>query len=67
LSQEKTSNQEYIGIPAEAYITENPDKKYKGNRDMNGQEPLDRKTPNIYPPVPERDIHYKYDDGNDDQ
>ena len=56
LSQEKSTHQNYISIPAESQVAENPHGYYEGHRDMDGQEPLGGESPDIKPPVSKRDI-----------
>ena len=62
LSQEKSCYQEYVSVPAEAYMAKDPHANDKWNRDMNGKEPLGGEASDIRPPVPEWNIQEKYDD-----
>lgn len=65
LSQEESSYQEYIGVPAEPYITKDSHGDDEWNRDMDGEEPLGREASDIRSPVPEWDIQDKYDNADD--
>ena len=59
LSKEEGSHKKYVGIPAESYSTKKPEGNNKGNRNMNGQEPLCGEALHICSPIPEGDIQKK--------
>ena len=67
LSQEKSCYQEYVGVPAEAYITKDPHGDDEGNRDVNCKEPLHGEAPDICPPVPEWNIQDTYKNADENK
>jgi hypothetical protein len=60
LSKEKSCNQEYVRVPAKAYMAKDPHANDEGNRDVNGKEPLGGEASDICPPVTEWNIQDKY-------
>ena len=56
LSQEKPGHKENIGIPDESDATQKPEGYNKGNRNMDGQEPLGGEALHICPPITKGDI-----------
>ena len=67
LPQKKSCDQEDIGVPGESDPREQPQGNNKGNRNMYGKDPLQGKSPDVCPPVSERDIQYKYKDGDENK
>jgi hypothetical protein len=61
LSQEERCHKKYIGVPAEAYMAKDPHGDDQRYREVNGQEPLGRKTFDMCSPVAEWNVQDKYD------
>lgn len=62
LSEEKSCDQNHIGIPCKTRMRDNSQQNDKRYRDMDSQEPLQGEPTHIGPPVPER-----YVDDEDNQ
>jgi len=67
LSQEKPGHKENIGIPDESDATQKPEGYNKGNRNMDGQEPLGGESLHIRPPIPKGDIQKENDDADENK
>ena len=67
LSQEESPHKEDIGIPAKSYAAKKPEGNNKGNRNMNGKEPLAGEALYICPPVSEWDIQQKNQDAYENE
>lgn len=67
LSEEKCTHQEKIGIPGKAYTRQKPEGDNEGYRYMYGKEPLYREPFHVCPPISERDVQNKHNNGYNNQ